>query len=87
MITRIIGNIYSTFFRKNAELCMLKQLTRILTTVLKTYTLHYTAALKYKYNARAKRNIPKYGLSDYSSMNIRDIRAADNGENINGKPI
>jgi len=30
---------------------------------LNRYTLHYTAALKYKYDAREKRNIPKYGLS------------------------
>jgi hypothetical protein len=30
---------------------------------LNRYTLHYTAALKYKY-VREKRNIPKYGLSD-----------------------
>jgi len=31
---------------------------------LNRYTLHYTAALKYKYDAREERNIPKYGLSD-----------------------
>lgn len=31
---------------------------------LNSYTLHYTTALRYKYDAREKRNIPKYGLSD-----------------------
>jgi hypothetical protein len=29
---------------------------------LNSYTLHYTTALKYKYDAREKRNIPKHGL-------------------------